>query len=1097
MAIVWLAALLVPGALAQFHDGSQMTFGKNRVQYRDFTWSYYPLESGIEVYHYQGGQELAQRVVRMLPRVQADIENLLDRTLEPPLQVLVYNKQSEFRQSNIGASAGEDANIGGTATLVDGKLFLYGTGNSADIEAQLRRGLSRVLFHQILYGGSWQDALRNSSAMNFPDWFSEGLFSYASLPESPSLTAALADDARRGAFGRIEQANDEEMMRLGHGVWKFVADIFGRPTVANVLYMSRVSRSVESGFLFAIGMDLKTLLEEVSAYHAGELKEAADLLPPLNTRKERRQARRDGGDLPGKLKRGLTYQRVALHPEGQLAAVATEERGQVRVWLVDLATGQTRSLARHGAKIDRIQDDTYPVFAWHPNGRVLTYTLEQRGRVFLVNVDIETRERVEKELFRVDKVLAMDYAPDGRTIVMSGVREGRSDLYLYQVIGNTQAPLWEDAYDDLSPRFLPDGQRVVFTSNRPDGAWPGDRPSSSADVSSATDVFVLDIADRDTPQLTQWTATPDVTERLPQPWTDDRIVFLRESPSANAQRHILAWRDSAVAAIDTTIHYRYFTEEQLFAQETWPLQSIEWLPGLGQTARTRQHAGHLHWQLEDAPRAHTDGATLNLGAGGRPMANDLPDWRWVPGVGEVDFRDYPFGPLTNGGTGRPSDGGPGGLGEGATGQGPRENELAEVGPGSADDREAESASEVPAAPLPKPRNYRMNYALESVTSQLDNTFGGSFYQVYTGVTAVQPGLGALTKVSASDLFEDRRFVAGFRLAGNLGNSTYAIGYSDLSRRIDRSISLERQGQQQFTTNGQSLIETHIHTFRYKWSYPFDEVRSLRLNAVYRLDRNAFLATDAFNLAQPTTFNNAAGFELSYVFDATRERTLNIREGRRSKVWAEMYVDPSEQSKTFGTIGFDYRNYFPIYGDFIFAVRAAADISIGSDRLLHLLGGVDNALALAQNAGTPIDPTINYAYQTRITPLRGFSTNARNGSHMALVNAELRLPVASTFVPRPIKSDFIRHFQVVGFLDCGTAWNGLHPYAEENTFNQTSVEQNPITVTIDNNREPIIGAAGFGMRSRVLGYWLRADWGWGVDNARWQRRVFTLAFSMDF
>lgn len=1067
------AAGCVSVAFGQFHDGSQVTFGKNRVQYRDFTWSYYPLESGIEVYHYQGGQELAQRVVRMLPAIQEDIETLMDRTLEPPLQVLVYNKQSEFRQSNIGASLGEDANIGGTATLVNGKLFLYGTGTTDDLAEQLRKGLARILFQQLIYGGSWQDALRNSSAIQFPDWFTEGLFSYASVSDSPALTAALADDARRGAFGRIEQADDAELARLGHGVWKFVADIFGRPTVANVIYMSRVSRSVESGFLFAIGMDLNTLLQEAAAYHAGELDEAEALLPPLSTRKERRIARRDGGDLPGKLKRHLQYQRVALHPEGQLAAVATEERGQARVWLVDLAEGTRRSLARHGAKIDRIQDDTYPVFAWHPNGRVLTYTLEERGRVFLVNVDIETGEKIEKELFRIDKVLAMDYAPDGRTIVLSGVREGRSDLYLYQVIGNTQAPLWEDAFDDLNPRFLPSGDQIVFTSNRPSPTWPDNNSPTSAPPGS--DIFVLDLADRDKPSLTQWTNTPGVSERMPQPWTDNRVVFLRESPGSNAQKHILAWRDSAVAAIDTTIHYRYFTDEQLIAEEKWPLTAVEWLPGLGQTASTRQHAGHLHWQLRDAPRAHTDGATLDRQTGTSTVA-DLPDWRWTPGAGEVDFRDYVFGPLN------PPQ------------ASPSEPSAAPAESAIAAETETSAASE---APLPKPRNYRMNYALESVTSQLDNTFGGSFYQVYTGVTSVQPGLGALTKVSATDLFEDRRFVAGFRLAGSLENSTYAIGFSNLSRRIDRSLSLERQGQQQFTSNGQSLIETHIHTLRYKWSYPFDEVRSLRLNAVYRLDRNAYLATDAYNLALPTTFNNAAGFELSYVFDATRQRTLNIREGRRSKVWAELYVDPAEQSKTFGTIGFDYRNYFSIYGDFIFAVRAAADISIGSDRLLHMLGGVDNALALAQNAGTPIDPNVNYAYQTRITPLRGFSTNARNGSHMALVNAELRLPVASTFIRKPIKSDFIRHFQVVGFLDCGTAWNGLHPYSADNTFNQTSVEQNPITVTIDNNREPIIGATGFGLRSRVLGYWLRGDWGWGVDNGRWQKRVFTLAFSMDF
>lgn len=1061
-----LSCLLNFSASGQFHDGSNVTFGKNRVQYRDFTWSYYPMDNGIEVYYYQGGQELAQRVVGLLPAAKERVETVLDRTLEPPLQVLVYNKQSEFRQSNIGVSLGEDANIGGTATLIGGKLFLYGTGETAALQRDLQQGLARVLFNQLLYGGSWQDALRNSSAIQFPDWFTEGLFAYVGEPESPELLAAFADDARRGAFGRIEQADEAEMSRLGAGVWKFVADIFGEPTIANVIYMSRVSRSVESGFLFALGMDMEEVLREAAAYHADSFDGVEAELPLLGTRKERRVARRDGGDLPGKLKRNLTYSRVLLHPDGQRAAVATEERGQVRVWLADLETEKMRSLARHGARIDRIQDDTYPVFAWHPNGRILTYTLEERGRAFLVNIDIETKERVERELFRIDKVLSLDYAPDGKTIVFSGVREGRSDLYLYQVIGNTQAPVWEDAFDDLNPRFLPDGERVVFATNRATGG-----PS--------TDIYVAELGGPGVePVLTAWTGTPGVDEQLPQPWKDGQVVFLRDK-GAKGQQHVLAWRDSAVAAIDTTIHYRYFTEERVLEDVAWPLQNVQWMAsasdsedtdGDGWVATTVQAAGHLYWKVNPAAEA-MGGESSGMGSAGASGVAGFPDWSWKPALGEVDFRDYVFGPLQSRQTtgGAPAD----------------------------DAGEAPDELVASRAPLPRPRNYRLNYALESVTSQLDNTFGGSFYQVYTGTTAVQPGLGALTKISATDLFEDRRFVAGFRLAGSLENSTYAFGFSDLSRRVDRSFSIERQGQQQFSPDNRSLVETHIHTLRYKLSYPFDEVRSLRLNAVYRLDRNAYLATDAYNLAVPTNFSNAAGFELSYVFDSSRERTLNIREGRRSKVWAEFYVDPSERSSTFGTVGADWRRYISLYGDFILALRAAADVSIGSQRLLHMLGGVDNSLALTANAGTPIDPNVNYVYQTRITPLRGFQTNARNGSHMALVNVELRLPVISTFVRKPIKSDFVRHLQAVGFFDSGTAWNGLHPYAEENTFNFTSVEQNPITVTIDNNREPIISATGFGVRSRVLGYWLRADWGWGIDNHRWQKRVFSLSFSMDF
>ena len=78
-----------------------------------------------------------------------------------------------------------------------------------------------------------------------------------------------------------------------------------------------------------------------------------------------------------------------------------------------------------------------------------------------------------------------------------------------------------------------------------------------------------------------------------------------------------------------------------------------------------------------------------------------------------------------------------------------------------------------------------------------------------------------------------------------------------------------------------------------------------------------------------------------------------------------------------------------------------------------------------------------------------------------------------------------------------ARTGKHPYDNANTFNQITVNQNPITVSIDNNREPIIWGTGFGLRAKVFGYWVRTDWSWGVDDGRWQDRIFNLSLHLDF
>ena len=48
-----------------------------------------------------------------------------------------------------------------------------------------------------------------------------------------------------------------------------------------------------------------------------------------------------------------------------------------------------------------------------------------------------------------------------------------------------------------------------------------------------------------------------------------------------------------------------------------------------------------------------------------------------------------------------------------------------------------------------------------------------------------------------------------------------------------------------------------------------------------------------------------------------------------------------------------------------------------------------------------------------------------------------------------------------------------------------------------NKEPIIGGYGLGLRTTVIGYFIRADWAWGVEDGVIQRRLFYLSLTTDF
>ena len=81
----------------QFYNGVQQVFGKNRVQYQEFDWSYYKFNR-FKVYSYTGGMELAQLVAKKINPIISDLENKFEFVIEDDLNFIIYNNINHFRQ---------------------------------------------------------------------------------------------------------------------------------------------------------------------------------------------------------------------------------------------------------------------------------------------------------------------------------------------------------------------------------------------------------------------------------------------------------------------------------------------------------------------------------------------------------------------------------------------------------------------------------------------------------------------------------------------------------------------------------------------------------------------------------------------------------------------------------------------------------------------------------------------------------------------------------------------------------------------------------------------------------------------------------------
>lgn len=1101
-----MTAIAYSGILsAQFYSGTQQEFGKNRVQYRDFNWLYYPYGK-MEIYFYQGGEKLAEYTVMSADKHLKELEELLDYGLDDEIQLIVYNKQSEFRQSNVGLNGDDQNNIGGSTRIIGSKVFVYFEGDYSAFDRQIRAGIARVLLNQMMYGGDWKDVFKSSTLLSIPEWYEEGFISYAAEPWSAKTEAYVKDGILSGQFDRFNRLEGENAKYAGHGVWKYIADVYGEGVIPNILYMTRISRNIENGFLFVLGISVGTLTENYRDYYRQRFRDEDRLKPlpagsPLLSEKlreenasielkdgeERKKARarwdeqreKEMGNLPVSLKRRYNYDDFRLSPDGRYMAFTTDEMGQYKVWLYEIATGKLKKIYKREYRLQRISDDSYPILAWHPSGKLLSFIVEYRGRAFMVNYNLEEKKVLEKELFRIDKVIDMNYSADGKKIIFSGVKEGQTDLFLYYVIGNKQDQLTNDPYDDLHPSFTADPNKVIFVSNRPDDTLRAKVPVSL--FKTDKDVFIFDFDKKTLEQVTQ---SPDLNETLPYQYDKGHYTFLGEK-EGSVQRY-RARIDSSISRIDTTIHYRYFTvTEQLSDFGRNPLEydfngengdyTVAFRKGGGMyllkgniaTDRLVQSGKEGSEGYLDIPDAVMPGYQISSPRENKEPEIDINNYRF-----EDEAREYQYEKETV------------------------KLEVIELRPTEqGNDTANGTQNSTQDFTLPKSLNYQINFATDYVLSQIDNTFTNRFYQPFTGPTSVTPGLSGLIKLGISDLFEDYKIIGGFRLSGSLDNNDYGLRFENLKSRTDKVYSFQRQSLRRI--EGFSIVQYHTHTAEYQLRWPLDELKGLRTTFLYRNDRSVFLSTDMINLSEPNINANNLGIKLEYVFDNTIAKGLNLFNGTRYKLFAEYYQELTAGESDFSVVGFDLRHYQRIHRELILAVRAAGSTSLGSRKLVYFLGGVDNWLFQKIDNDMPIADDQNYVYQALASPMRGFFVNSRNGHSFAVVNAEVRWPLFKYLLNKPIKSDFVENFQVVGFSDVGSAWTGLHPYSEDNRFNTQVYEGNPITVTIENNREPVVYGYGFGFRSRVLGYFVRADWAWGVDDGIRLPRVFYLSLNLDF
>lgn len=1114
-----LSFILLIGAFHVQAQTNTVEFGQNRVQFKNFKWRFYTTRH-FNTYFAQNGLELGKYVAQTAEKELPAMEEFMEYTFRQKVNIVVYNNFGEFKQSNIGIGV-DWQNTGGVTKLVGNKLLVYFDGDHANLRRQIRQGIARVMLETLLFGEDIGEFAGNAVLIDFPNWFTDGFIAYAAENWNAKLDDELKSTMLSGRYSTFNQLSFEKPLLAGQAFWYYVESKYGKDAVPYLMYITRINRGMKKGFEQVLHMPPKKAMKDFMTYTLKRYQE---------DNRRRRQVTRGTGVVSNEIGK-KDYFRYQANPKNSMYAVVEYSKGLYKV-KINLGWSTTKVLLRSGVRqLTSKLDPNYPLLAWNQKGNRLAVIYEHEGKTKLMVYDLITKITIRQDLPQFDRVIDVKYFFEfDNSLLLSAVKNGHTDIFTYSISNGKTEQITNDVYDDLDPSFaaFPGKSGIIYSSNRPSTKA---RSSDTVLPHNRYNIFMIDNWNKSSEkQVSQLTDLPYGNARLPVQYNTTHFTFVSDANGIN--NRYAGFFKAERAGIDSLF---FVGAEILTNPDKEELDSA--LAEYGSTAPDSMQAVTI---TNDSTYVFPV-TNYQYGIKESRIAGDQGLVSEVVQIGDYK-RLYKLKVDTNtlrrrNVTARPTrfmqqkmreDSLQLGLPsyyqkDTATKQNDFfQNEFGNEPPdttSAATILARETREEPPVLKLARLSNYKLKFSSDYLVAQLDNSVLMNKYQPYFGppsspIRLTDP-VNGLVRIGVSDLMEDYKFSGAFRIPLALDGTEYMFSLAYLKRRFDYKFTYYRKVDKaslgvytdSIPTGIAYPIKNKTNIYQLEVRYPFDVVRSIRMTGGLRTDELVVLANDEPSLKEQNFKETNVIARLEYVHDNTLNPAINIYKGTRYKVYGDLMAQvKSNRNMLFNTVtpkgkltynmGGEIRHYVELKRNFIWATRFAMDVSWGSRKLIYFLGGVDNWLIKPDiYRNTPVSQD-NYAYQTLAVNMRGYKQNIKNGNNVMLMNTELRLPVFTTFMDKPINSAFLRNLQLMTFIDIGTAWNQKLSFKDANYTTYTS--EDGITVRIKEGfLGPFVGGYGFGARTTLLGYFLRVDAGWPMTGFFRGKPQVTLAMGVDF
>ncbi len=1069
-------------------------FGQNRIQYRTFNWVYYSTNH-FDIYYYNGGEVYAKQTLDFLETEFRRLTDLLGYAPYAKTKIFIYNSIHELQQSNIGKD-GAIFSVGGQTDFVKLQIEIAHPGSAEAFKEELIYKLSRILIEDMLYGGSLAEIFQSSYLLTLPRWFIDGAARYIAYGWSSEMDDFIRDYLERNEVKKLIKVESDKAGILGQSIWNYVALKYGRSNVSNVLNLTRIIRNEENSISNTLGIGYKQFLADWQNYYIDNHE---------NIQQHYNQPKKENEIIADK-NNNLIYQNVRYNRSGTKVAYSQNNMGKFKVYVYDLEKGKAKKILTSGQIIqDQKVDYQMPLLDWVDDDQ-LGILYFKRGFIKLLVENVNTGQKFTKNLNRFKQVESLSFNENGRLALISGDVDGQNDIYLISMRRNATKRITNDIYDDFDPYFIPGTAAFVFSSNRVSDSIRVENP----DLDEITDNFNLYVYDLDTTKNKFVKLTNTFSQdRKPVAKNQYEIFYLSDQRGISNlfKYNVLDSTFMQLTSFNKSIkdYDLIFNEDEflflmldegkqkVFLDKNVNLNNQIFTP---QTARQRlkqaQFVADIYNKREIERVANKIVIENEQKQDSVTRANNPEEnWESRPLDPEkdpefVDPLDYEFTEKVN------------------------ENK------GKYINTENFRFEEEPKEQKFKPESFFNNFerfeTKKTVYGPIVYEPQFSFKSLITSF-AIDPlrGFGIVLETQINDLLENHKLTAGGMVITNFRSGDIFAEYEFLKYWMDFKFRFDRSSIFIRDDNEDLLIQKYVQN-------RVTVGAALPVTNWFRFELNPFYTQTNFNNLQyeyvvntaPEDFAedsrvNFLGATGRMVFDNTINKGFNLEQGTKFLVEGSINQALNNNERSFSSIRMDFRHYQKIHREITLATRLYYGQFFGRNKQNFLIGGVPNWLfnkTKEHVSGDPLEvrnnlDNSNLLFVEYVTNLRGFNYNERYGSSVFVMNTELRIPVFRYFTQAPLSSNFLRNFFLVGFFDFGSAWSGAIPFNRERSEEEIIYERDVFTAAVKNYSNPWLAGYGVGIRTLLLGYYVRFDYAKPIRDFEAEDGKFTVSIGLDF